>query len=926
MNDLTSSNAIRLDAVARPLRLAAGAADLFAVRALGDGTYSRRFHVSRLQPGAQIRRFTAHSEYIFLLVLTPGASLEPADDTAAPWVETLLQHITRRSVASETVMHPGTQAVREGEVCVPDGRLLWLHNPHSALFSLHHPMAVVETSQEWIPVSADSTLVAGQEAECSAYTASEVLQYLSEDRLIALAECLCLQLVEHSERRILSDDTRTMRAAKQRRLDAVSVALRSFASILQDEDIAPVSQATYLGDRLLAAVALVSSSAGIAIKIPSAKNVSLRSILDTANIRYREVRLEGKWWKQDMAPAVAFDDQGAAVAILPYKGGYRAVNPKTSISVVIDDQNGNIYAGAAVELYRSFPEGVIGFKQIAAFAFEKVRSDAHIVVLAGIASGLLGILAPYASGVIFDVVIPEVSRSQLVVITFAIVAGALFSGLFDFVRNMAMLRIQLKSNVDLEAALWDRLLRLPVRFFRRYTVGELATRANGFNAINQLISGATVNTIVTSVFAAVQFVLMYTYSAKLATWAAAITAAVFAAYVSVAAVRVKKVRTVQSVYQQISGTVLQFLSSIAKIRVSGSEAFAFSQWATLFRRQRDVDYKARTLQNITTVMGAVVPVLGTVVIYKIFLDLPEDAQLTTGDFVSFSSSFSTVLSGAIALATAMETVLMCVPLYEYAKPILQEQPETDQDKPEAAPIKGHIELRNIVFRYSPELLPALNNISMEVQPGEFVAVVGPSGSGKSTLLRLLLGFDSPEQGSVLYDGADIRDMEIRSLRRQIGAVLQSGKVMSGNILKNILGASSNLTERDAWEAAEMAGFDNDIREMPMGMQTIVAEGGGTLSGGQRQRLLIARALVRKPRIILFDEATSALDNRTQEIVSRSLEAMQATRIVVAHRLSTVKNADKIYVMVQGVIVEQGTFHELLAKNGVFTRLASRQMA
>jgi ATP-binding cassette subfamily C protein len=216
-------------------------------------------------------------------------------------------------------------------------------------------------------------------------------------------------------------------------------------------------------------------------------------------------------------------------------------------------------------------------------------------------------------------------------------------------------------------------------------------------------------------------------------------------------------------------------------------------------------------------------------------------------------------------------------------------------------------------------------VSLQCRPGEFVALVGPSGSGKSTLLRLLLGFEAPEAGAIRYDRRDLAALDARAVRRQIGTMLQNGRLLAGDIFTNIVGAST-LTLEDAWAAARLAGLDEDIRQLPMGMHTVLSDGASTLSGGQRQRLLIARAIVHKPRLLFFDEATSALDNRTQEIVGESLERLAVTRLVIAHRLSTIQKADRIYVLERGRIVESGTYRELMQRRGVFAALARRQLA
>jgi ATP-binding cassette subfamily C protein len=324
------------------------------------------------------------------------------------------------------------------------------------------------------------------------------------------------------------------------------------------------------------------------------------------------------------------------------------------------------------------------------------------------------------------------------------------------------------------------------------------------------------------------------------------------------------------------------------------------------------------------VFNAAYPIITSLAIFAT-LAASQARGLSTGQFLAFSAAFAQLLFAALQLSAALISILRVIPIYERAKPILETLPEADQGKADPGELWGEIEINHVSFRYKDNGPLVLKDVSLHIKPGEFVALVGPSGSGKSTFLRLLLGFESPESGAIYYDGQDLTGLDMGSVRQQIGVVLQNGKIMSGLLMQNIIG-SSLLSVDDAWEAARMAGLDEDIRRMPMGMFTMVSEGGGTFSGGQRQRLMIARAIAHKPRIVFFDEATSALDNRTQEIVSRSLEGLHATRVVIAHRLSTISNAHRIYVVDGGRIVQTGTYSELIAQPGLFADLAKRQTA
>jgi ATP-binding cassette subfamily C protein len=373
----------------------------------------------------------------------------------------------------------------------------------------------------------------------------------------------------------------------------------------------------------------------------------------------------------------------------------------------------------------------------------------------------------------------------------------------------------------------------------------------------------------------------------------------------------------------LSGQVLQYITGITKIRVAGAESRAYERWASNFADQRRLQFRARRIENGLTTFSAVFPVVSMMVVFGLMTSY-QDSVMSTGDFIAFTGAFGAFTSNLLGMTGAFVAVIMAVPMYEQARPILEAQTEVSESKAHPGSLSGEIEISQVTFRYDPEGTAVLDRVTLRAEPGEFVAFVGRSGSGKSTLLRLLLGFERPENGSIYFDGRDLSGLDIQAVRRQVGVVLQNGSVTTGDLFTNIAG-SSRATMDDAWEAARMAGLDEDIRQMPMGMHTVVSDGGSTLSGGQRQRLMIARAVVNRPRLLFFDEATSALDNRTQALVSESLARLQSTRIVVAHRLSTIMNADRIYVLDNGRVVQSGTYASLLSEGGVFEELIRRQM-
>jgi NHLM bacteriocin system ABC transporter ATP-binding protein len=497
--------------------------------------------------------------------------------------------------------------------------------------------------------------------------------------------------------------------------------------------------------------------------------------------------------------------------------------------------------------------------------------------------------------------------------------------MIDAVRSIALIRLEMKLGYVVQAAVWDRLISLPVPFFRDYSAGDLAMRAMGIDAVRQTLSGATIRGVLGGIFSVFNFALLFYYNGALAIGASVVITLSVSVLATIAYVQRMYQREIVALQAKTSGLILQLLTGIRKLRVAGAEVRVFGIWAGLAAQQRRAVWHIAGLLGMWKTFATGLPMFAWSVLFTVILATSSGDSMRTGDFVAFMAAFVGCLSAILTTANAAMGALSIVPQYEMARPILRALPEISPGQTDPGVLTGEVRVDRVVFGYDSEAPPILNDVSFHVKPGEFVAFVGPSGSGKSTILRLLLGFETPQSGGIAFDSRDFKDLDVRAVRRQIGVVLQNGRLMPGDIYTNIIGCSA-ATMEDAWAASRMAGFEEDLKLMPMGMHTMVTDGGGTLSGGQRQRLMIARAIVAAPRMVFFDEATSALDNKTQAIVSQSLEQQRATRIVIAHRLSTVVNADCIYVIEKGRIVQRGTYAELMAQPGPFHALASRQLA
>lgn len=664
----------------------------------------------------------------------------------------------------------------------------------------------------------------------------------------------------------------------------------------------------------------------ISIGLPSnvTEEVELSDIVKASRIRTRRVALKDKWWKKDHGSLVAFYESGEPVALISIKyGQYLMYDPRQDEDIPVTREVAERLDNFAYCFYRSFPSTVMTVKKIATFAMgSSNKKDLWMVALMGLLGGLLGMLTPYITGILFDKIIPQAEASQLVQVGFLMLASALGTFMFQLTRSFAMLRMEGITESTVQAAVWDRLISLPVPFYRNYSAGELATRAMAVTKIRRLLSGLATSTLLSSLFSGLNIFLLYHYSKELARVGLILVAIAVLMTAILGFAQMKLERQVIKKIEKISGLLFQLIQGIPKFRSTGVEKRAFYKWAKPFGQQRSLIFKKELIAKGMQVFNSVFPLICTMVLYYFYLK--KQVELEPGRFIGFYAAFSTFLTAMLTMAETILSINTIIPIYESAKPILTTLPEYDEEKADPGTLTGEIEIKHISFRYEEKSPLVLDDVSLQIKEGEYIALVGASGSGKSTLLRLLLGFEKPDQGQIYYNDRDMSKVNLQAIRRQLGVVLQNGQLMSGTIYHNIVGSHPNLDMKDALEATKKVGLYEDIKRMPMGMHTVVSENGTTLSGGQRQRLLIARAIVNQPKILFFDEATSALDNTTQNIVQESLEAIKSTRIVIAHRLSTIKHCHRILVLEKGKIVESGTYEELMEQEGVFRKLAKRQ--
>ena len=649
-------------------------------------------------------------------------------------------------------------------------------------------------------------------------------------------------------------------------------------------------------------------------------------------LRWREVLLIGRWFTRDHGPMIAFlSASDEAVALMPIGPAHYQMVRADGTRVRLNANTVGQLRPSAISLYRTLPPRSLGMKDVLRFTTKGSARDLVMIVTMIVITGLLGMLTPMLSARIYDVIIPQSERTQMTQIALILISAAIIKCLYELVRAISLLRVENRAHASLEPAIWDRLLRLPTVFFRKFTAGDLANRAQGITTAHQLLSSTGTTILFILPTALFNLVVMFLYSVPLALWGLGIALIGTLISVGFSVAEVLILRKQYEIRGRLSGLVFQLINGVAKFRLANAEQFAFAVWARQYASQERLSVQAGKwrVASDTFFSGFSLPTTG-IIFWLVSQEMEKAAAgsapaFTTGAFLAFNGAFGALIGAMIQVSQNSLNLLQLFPLLERTKPIFEAEPEIALNRISPGELRGEIEIANIRFSYSADSQPILSGFSLKLRATEMVALVGPSGTGKSTVLRLLLGFETPNAGSIFYDGKDLQTLDLREVRRQIGVVLQTTRLVTGDIFRNIVG-ESNLTLDDAWEAAEMADLADDIRAMPMQMHTLISEGGGGFSGGQRQRLAIARAFAHKPRMLFFDEATSALDNRTQAIVTESLERMKVTRVLIAHRLSTIVKADRIVALREGKVFEEGTYAELMEKKGFFYELARRQLA
>lgn len=640
-------------------------------------------------------------------------------------------------------------------------------------------------------------------------------------------------------------------------------------------------------------------------------------------IMRRKVELKKGWYKDSYGPLMAFrNEDDMPVALFPKSvSGYWYKDPETGKHITINKKNQGEFAEDAICFYRPLPLRKLDTSDL--FVFMKscfsVSDWVLLLAMAGVFTAV-GMMMPYITRLLTGFVLRSGKNAILIGTAVFILSVIISKELVNAVYGLAVTRMQSKASLSIESAVMMRLLNLPAEFFRQYTAGELASRFQAITQLCQLMIGNVLSMGLTAVFSLAYMYQVFHYASGLLLPALLIILMTVVINLMAANKQQKVTAKVMEQQAKTSGISYALICGIQKVKLAGAEKRAFARWANEYAKQTDTNYNAPLLILISSALTRAVTLIGTIVLYYFAVK----TNVEPSKYIAFNSAFGMITGAFASLAGVTLMVAQIKPIVDMIKPILVAEPESADNKMMVNTISGGIELSNVYFRYKENMPYVVDGMSLKIMPGEYIAIVGTTGCGKSTLMRLLLGFETPERGAIYYDGKDMSKLDLKSLRRRIGAVTQDGGLFQGSIYSNITISAPQLTQDEAWKAAEIAGIADDIRNMPMGMHSMISEGQGGISGGQKQRLMIARAIAPKPNLLMFDEATSALDNKTQKQVSEALDKMKCTRIVIAHRLSTIKNCDRILMLDKGKIIEDGTYDELIAMNGRFAELVERQ--
>ena len=928
-------------------RIETGTLDLYAELRLDDGA-TRREHLFALAEGALLLAFPPSEDLRFVASGRGGARLqrlsgealdsllEESSQALDHWLGRLARVIERGAPPLDFVDRVARVGesfrLRNGERVQGDGGVAWARCRGGSAGILDRRTVTV-THGALLPLAGRLWITAAGPLEISVHATRELRE--SGELLAAarrfqdlghgLLRDALVEAVRREEERLAEKET----FLEQDR----GLVLERFAAVV-DPDAAEIDASL---SPLLAVLRKIGGTLGVRVPIERRRELAGRSVdaqiedvSRRARLRSRRVVLRDRWWRRETGPMLAFlRDEDTPVALLPDGDGHQRLWMPGDRRERWRDEGRPINETLAAQVdplaysfYRTLPDRRLRAADLARFALGICRREIFFAILFSLLVTAMAMLVPVVMAVIIDVSIPTQERTQLLLLGAGLAGAAVAAYCFRVCQDIALLRAEGKVLGALQPALLDRLLRMPNTFFRRYSAGDLAERVKAIDDVQMRLTGGVLSTLIAGAFSLANFAILFFLEPRAALLTLAALALLLTVLWAVLREQIADWKINKRIFGRVSNMVLELVSGIRRVRLGGAEGRMFVRWGELAITFRETILRCYHREVYFNAFARGYQIVTLALVFGAVAWLADD--LSTGRFLAFLAAFTLVLTGFVEIASSMVSLADLGPAYERVAPILQAVPEGMEEKSHPGKLSGRIEVHDLHFRYGEGRPWVLDGISLEIEPGQYTAIVGPSGCGKSTLFRLILGFEQPQAGGIYFDGKDLAGLDLREVRHQIGVVLQHDKLMEASIYDNIRGVDE-LDLEDAWQAARMAGIAEEIAAMPLGMRTVISAEGADLAGGQVQRLLIARALAARPRILLLDEATSALDNKAQAVVMESLERLRMTRVAIAHRLSTVKRADRILVLGDGKIVDDGTYEELIAKDGFFADLVRRQL-
>ena len=897
-----------------------------------DGKDTTLSLIAKGLPGTLLKRLPAS----LLSGVDPAELAEQTDTWLTAMTDTLarfVSHLPRPTALAE----PGlTQSLGACTLSVRRG-VVWVSEPSlgaSLFMDMVDPAQLAEAGgahEALIPLTRTNWLTLFDEATVSGKSTETLARQGMLLPALASFHALAFNLERLNRRLAVVDDANLERERTTSRRTAEQAARQRLFNIYD----LPINRETRVEDTVLAdALQIVGRHEGIDFRIPARSRPSdaptrLADVLDSSGVRARRVhfKAEGNWWRGDSNALLAFRaGDGQPVALIPGMfRRYREVDPLTRRSVRVTAARAEALKDEAWIFYRPLPSAQVKPADLLGIALHGSVADLLRLVLAGLPGGLIKLLPALALGFVANHIVAGGSAGALYAVAVTLALFGLLGALLHLLQGSALMRLEGRSASRVEAAFWDRLMRLPTSILRRHPAGDLAMSGMTFQNLRDGLQGVVADSLLSIIFLLPVFGVIFFYDATLGLIALVFSLASLLVTIAIGLRQVAPYGRMISAVRRVSGRLFQIVGGIAKLRVENAEGSAFAIWARDYRAQKRAEIELGALEGHSRAFAAALPFLaGGVLLFAVAA--VSDRNVPVGDFLVVYIVFIAFQSAIARLGESFGTIAAMLPAFDQMRPLLATAPETAVEGEPVERLGGEILFDRISFRYDPDGPLILDDVTMRARPGEFIAIAGESGAGKSTLFRLALGIDSPSAGAVYYDGRDLRHLNLKQVRRKIGSVPQSVRLHPQDLWDNIVAHHEAPTTDEVWQTTRAAGIEKEIKAMPMGLMTMVGSSGAVLSGGESQRVTIARSLLGSPRVTLFDEATNWLDNENQAEVMRNLALLTSTRIVIAHRLSTLQQADRIYVMQAGKVVQNGSFNELMEEEGVFKELVKRQIA